>query len=247
MAVFAPRHVLTPDGERIAARPVSGSDSGWKPFYRVGGSAALATVALVVLQAPILILNPIPTTIAAHFAQLQSNKLIGLIDLDLVFLVSEVLSLFVLVGIYAALRRSRPVLTATALGLAIGSLMLYLAVNPTFSLLYLSDQYAAATTGADKAAFLAAGNALWANYQGTAFAMAFILGGASTLIMSIVMLRTGIFNRWTAYLGLVVGATMLVPPLPVLGTVAVVVAYASLLPLVAWELLVGVRLFRLAR
>lgn len=247
MAVIAPRHVLTPDGERITARHVSASDFGWKPLYRVGAAAALATVALVVIQAPILILNPIPTTIAGHFAQLQSNKLIGLIDLDLVFLVSEVLSLFVLLGIYAALRRSRPVLTATALALAIGSLMLYLAVNPTFSLLYLSDQYAAATTAAQKAAFLAAGDALWANYQGTAFAMTFILGGLSTLIMSIVMLRTGIFGRWTAYVGLVVGATMLVPPLPALGTFALIVAYASLLPLVVWELLVAYRLYRLAR
>ncbi len=247
MAVAAPRHVLTPDGERTTARPVSSSDFGWKPLYRIGALCALVTVALVVIQAPILILNPIPTTMAGHFAQLHNNKLIGLVDLDLVFLVSEVLSLFVLLGIFAALRRSRPVLTATALGLAIGSLLLYLAVNPTFSLLYLSDQYAAATTGADKAAFLAAGNALWANYQGTAFAMAFILGGVATLIMSVVMLRTGIFNKWTAYLGLLVGATMLVPPLPVLGTVALVVAYASLLPLVAWELLVALRLFRLSR
>jgi len=47
-----------------------------------------------------------------------------------------------------------------ALGLGLGGIALYFAVNPTLSMLYLSDQYAAATTDAQRSAFLAAGEAL---------------------------------------------------------------------------------------
>lgn len=61
------------------------------------------------------------------------------------------------------------------------------------------------------------------------------------------MLRSRLFNQWTAYAGLVFGAAMLIPPLPGLGTVGVDAAFLSLLPLVVWEALVAWRLLELAR
>ena len=224
----------------------SGADATWRLVYRSGGAAALAVVALVLIQAPLLILYPIPATVLGHFTQLRDNRPLGLINLDLIFLVSQILSSLVFVALFASLRRAREWLMTVALGLALTGIVLYVAVSPTFSLLYLSDQYAAATTDAQRASFLAAGEALWANYQGTAFGVAYILGGIATLLVAAVMLRTRIFGTWTAFIGLLVGATMLLPPLPAVGTVGVVVSYISLVPLVVWEVLVALRLFRLA-
>jgi len=134
-----------------------------------------------------------------------------------------------------------------ALAFSLGGILLYVAVNPAFSLLYLSDQYAAAATEAQRASWLAAAEALWANYMGTAFGVAYISGGIATLIIAAVMLRSVIFSRWTAYVGFVAGALMLVPPAPSFGTVGLVVAFLSLVPLVAWDVLVAWRLFHLAR
>jgi hypothetical protein len=231
--------------ERGARRP--GADPAWRRIYGLGGAAAIATVAIVLIQVPILIAYPIPTTIFGHFAQLHDTKLIGLIDLDLLFLVGQLLAVLVFVALFAALRQVNRLGMTVALGLALGGILLYLAVNPTFSLLYLSDQYAAATTDVQRASFLTAGEALWANYQGAAFGVAFILSGIATLVIAWVMLGSAIFTKWTAYVGFVVGATMLLPPLPTLGTVALVASYVSLAPLVVWDLLVGWRLLHLAR
>lgn len=223
------------------------AERSWRPIYRIGGWAAAAVVALVLVQAPLLILYPIPATVLSHFQQIQENKLVGLVNLDLVMLVSELLVAAVFVALYAALRRVGRLAVTVATGIGLSGILLYVAVNPTFSFLYLSDQYATASTEAQRAAFLAAGEALWANYQGTAFGVAYVLGGIATLILAWVMLRSAVFNRWTAYVGLVLGAIMLISPLPALGTVGLVASLLSLLPLVAWESLLAWRLLHLAR
>ena len=220
-------------------------DFSWKSLYKVGGIAALAVVAIAVIQAPIFILFPQPTTVIGHFTQFQSNKLLGLVDLDLILILAEACNVPILFALYAALRRFNPALLTIALTLGLGGIAFFFAVNPTFSMLYLSDQYAAAATDVQRAAFLAAGEALVANYNGTAFGLFFILSGVADLIIAAVMLRSGVFNKATAFTGMAVGAMLLVPPLPVLGMIALVLSYIVILPSMIWNILVAIRLFQL--
>src|SRR5215472_9086025 len=141
-----------------------------RPIFRIGAWAAIGTIFLVIANGVVLIFYPIPSTVLGHFQQIQDNNLIGLINLDLVMLVSEMLLVAVYIALYAALKRVSPVAATLGLGTALGGILIYIAVNPTLSFLYLSDQYAAASSAAQRASFLAAGEAVWANYQGTAFA-----------------------------------------------------------------------------
>lgn len=232
---------------RTDATYIENEDSSRKGIYRVGGIAALATVVIALLQAPIFILYPQPTTVLGHFAQFQSNKLLGLADLDLTLILAEALWIPVLIALFAALKKSNPSLMHIALGLGLSAVAFFFAVNPTFAMLYLSDQYAAATTEAQHAAFLAAGEALLANYNGTAFGLFFILGGIADLIMAAVMLRSGIFSKVTAIMGMIVGAMLLVPPLPPLGTFALMLSYIVILPSMIWNVLLGLRFLQLAK
>ncbi|HET9780579.1 MAG TPA: DUF4386 family protein, partial [Candidatus Dormibacteraeota bacterium] len=214
--------------------------------YRLGGAAAAGVVLLVIGPAPVLVTNPIPTTVLGHINQMNDNKLVGLIDLDVAFALSMILFVGLYVALFVALRRTNPVAATIGLGAGLASSVIYLAINPTLSFLYVSDQYAAATTDAQRAALLAAGEALWANYQGTGFAVAFVLSAVAILAFSVAMARSRTFNRWTAYIGLVLGVVMLVPPLPSFGTFGTIASYLSLLPLVVWNVLVAWRLFGLA-
>jgi hypothetical protein len=99
-------------------------------------------------------------------------------------ILAEACSILILLALYAALRRASPSLMTIALTLGLLGIALFFAVNPTFSMLYLSDQYQAATTEVQRATFLAAGEALWANYNGTAFGLFFVLCGVSYLLIS---------------------------------------------------------------
>lgn len=223
------------------------TESAWKLLLRVGAVAALAEIAIIVIQAPIFILYPQPTTVIGHFTQFQSNWLLGLLDFDLTLILAEAFSVLILLALYVTLRQASPSLMVIALTLGLGGLVLFFAVNPTFSMLYLSDQYAAATTDAQRAAFLAAGEALSANYNGTAFGLFFVFSGIAYIITAVVMLRSDVFGKTTATVGILMGVMMLVPPLPPLGMIGLALSYIVIVPSAIWNILVALRLFQLSK
>ncbi len=74
-------------------------------------------------------------------------------------------------------------------------------------MLFLSRQYAAAATEPLKAIYLAAGQAVLtihntATFLGAGFSFSFLLVSISGLIIAAVMLRSTLFNRATAYVGI---------------------------------------------
>jgi hypothetical protein len=209
--------------------------------------AALAQIAIIVIEAPILMLYPQPTSVQGHFAQFQSNILLGLLDLDLLLILAQVFTVLILLALYVALRQASPALMLTALTLGLLGIGLFLAINPTFSILYLSDQYAAAASEAQKTTFLAAGEALWANYNGTAFALFFIFNGLAYLLIATVMLRSHIFSKTTAIVGIIIGLMMLIPPLPRTGAIGLTLSYIVIIPSAIWSILIARQLFQLAQ
>jgi Domain of unknown function (DUF4386) len=221
------------------------TDSAWKPLYKVGGAAALILLGLIPIQIIIFIAHPPPSTVIGYFTLFQNNWLLGLLNLDLLYMLTMVLTVLIYLALYAALRRASPSFMAIALTLGLVGIAVYFASNTAFEMLSLSSQYAAATTDAQRSTFLAAGQAMLALYQGTAFDVSYVLGGVTSLIIAVVMLRSNIFSKGTAYVGLLMSVMMVVPP--TIGTIGLVFALISLLPLAIWFILIARRFFMLAQ
>jgi Domain of unknown function (DUF4386) len=216
----------------------------FRPVYRLGAWAALLTLALIPVQGVLFALHPPPTTVLGHFASLHEHPLLGLMNLDLLYLVTMLLPVLVNVAVYGALRAVSPGWMLLALVLALLSTSMYFGSGAAFEMLTLSRRYDAATTELDRTIALAAGEAVLARYQGTAYDVSYVLGAFPAVIVAWVMLRSSVFTRATAWLGLVTGVMMVLPP--TVGLVGMVAAFASLVPLAAWLVLVAQRLFRLA-
>jgi hypothetical protein len=217
---------------------------GWSGLYRVAGVAALGVVALIPIQAGVYILWPPPTTVLDYFSIFQSNVVLGMLDLDLLLIVDQLLIIAVLVGLYVALRCTDESVTliGTAAGV-IGAVLFIVSREATFSMLSLSQQYAVATSEPDRAALVAAGQTFLTAYNGTSFSLGYFLSGAAMLLVSTVMLRGALFSRATGIAGVVAGVTGLVPAS--MGMLGFVLSFISLLPLVVWLTLVGRRLLQL--
>jgi len=69
----------------------------------------------------------------------------------------------------------------------------------------LTDEWAAATTGAERSTLVAAGPARLAIYEGPGLGASVLLVMLSTLIVSGIMPRSGVFGRLTAAMGIVAG------------------------------------------
>lgn len=238
-AVVEPRRSAT----RTAAGEGSAAAS-WATLYRAAGWAAIVAVLLVPVQIAVFALYPYPDTVAGWFELLQDNPLAGLIDLDLLLVVDNVLLVVIAIATYVALRRVNPSVATMALGLWLVSLVLLIAANPAIEMLSLSHRFADATTEAERAALIAAGEALIATWEGTAFQVSYVVGQIAGVAMGWVMLKSPAFSRPTAYAliaGNIVGFGYYVP------MVGLVISAFSGVVLWAWFGLIARDFLRLAR
>jgi hypothetical protein len=220
--------------------------SHWKNLYRIGGAAALAAAVLGIIEIVIEIngssLTSTPTTVIDWFTLLQGDQLLGLAILGIFETAFFPLSTLMFLALYPALRRISQSLIAVAVVLNIIGTITYLATNPAFSMLSLSNQYAAATTETERTILLAAGQATLAMGQGTGANMTFILGSIAGLTASVLMLRSKAFGKATAIVG--IAGNVLGLPGSALGLT--VWTLNGLLMLV-WIIMVGFRLLKLPK
>ena len=240
--------------------------SVWKSLYRAGGVAALVAGVIfrrnLGVEISLFSAQKQPGDIIESFTLLQNNRLLGLIYLNIFDLVNYVLLVVVFLALYVLLRRASPGIMAVAAALGLLGITVYCASNTALSMLSLSDQYAAATTGAQRAALLAAGQALLAvnrftspgAHPGAGGYLSLLLVAASGMMISVVMLRSTVFNRATAYVGILASALdlaycfafLFVPGLDG-GLLAVSFIPAAGLFLMIWHILIGIRLYQLGR
>jgi hypothetical protein len=138
--------------------------------------AALITALLIPVQLAVFMAYPFPETVTGWFELLQDNPLAGLVDLDLLLVVDNVLLVVIALALYVALRPTSPSVTTMAAGLWLLAIAMFIAANPAVEMLALSDQFAAATSEAQRSAAMAAGQALLVGWEGTAFQVGYVLG-----------------------------------------------------------------------
>ena len=99
----------------------------WKDLYRIGGIASLLIAAGVVLAIVAYFIWPYKgnfTSMETIFATLQSDRLGGLISLDISMLLIAPLNILMFLGIYAALKRVNESWALIALMLALTAVVL---------------------------------------------------------------------------------------------------------------------------
>jgi hypothetical protein len=132
----------------------------WKSIYRLGAIAALMAVFFGVLEILITFLpggervSPELLTVPLWFERFQTNPLLELRNLGLVNIILTAFGLLLSFALFAAHRKVNPgwaglALVTSAIGGAV-----FFATNRCFSMLSLSNRYAAATNEIQRAADL---------------------------------------------------------------------------------------------
>jgi hypothetical protein len=230
----------------MSTSSVQKADSRWRWLYKIGGAAALFSVMIIPIQLIIFIVWGQPETAIGWLDLFQDNKFAGLLAFEILFVVNAVVGIATTLALYVVLRRVNESLMAIATVLALVEVAAFIVARPALEMLYLSNQYAAATTDAQKTMILAAGEAMLATFHGTAFHVGINLFSIFYLIVSIVMLQSNIFGRVTAYTGVV--AAILNWGLYVPGGIGLFLFTLSVIPFLAiWLILVARKLFQLGR
>jgi len=233
---------------------VETADSAYKSLYRLGGAAALVVVLLILGVVIGFTVYPQPSTVSDWFELFQSNKVIGLLDFWGLEVLMYAMFALVFLTLYVMLREADQGRMAIAITFSLLGVGIFLATNNPFTMLSLSDQYAAATTDAQRTTLLAAGQAVLANTSQRVvggFNVGLFLVSVAGLIVSSVMLQSSAFSRSAAYVGMLAWTLSLVDYLRQIVTQSATIALLVILPnalmLVVWFVLIGRRLYQLGR
>jgi hypothetical protein len=221
------------------------TDSKWKSLYKVGGVVALSEVVFFIPISIIAFLiwpPPIEGTVIEWFTIFQENSFQGLVSFDLLYLITNIVLIPVTLALYIALRRtSASLMLIATVAVLVGTVVL-IEARPAFEMLSLSNQYAATTTDAQRAIFLAAGQATLAAFNGTAYHVHYILGSIALIIVSFVMLRSTVFSKKTAYIGIVANIIAFGLYVPEIG---IYISAFSVVLYWIWYLLIARRFLKL--
>jgi len=220
-------------------------EENWKKLFTIGGAAAIGSVLLIPIQIMILTTWPPPTAIVDWFSLFQESWLLGLLSLDLLYILNNTLVIIIYLSLYVALKRENETWMSIAFLVGMVGLTIYYASNTGFEMLALSNQYADATSETMKAILLASGQTMMAIYKGTAFNLYYVLNCIALLIMSIVMLQSKVFGKAAAYWGLIAAILMSIPSTA--GTIGMIFALTSLIPWIVFSILIARKLFKLAK
>ena len=235
----------------------------YKGLYKAGAMAAL--IAAVIfrrnLDAEWILLrnvgpieigpSALPSIVIGWFALLQQNQILGLTLLNVFDIVNYALVGLIFLSLFAALRQISKSWMIIAAALCFVGITLYFATNQAFTLLSLSNQYAVATTDALRAMILTAGQAVLAIHHNASYAgrmyPSFLLVSIAGLITSIVMLRSNIFAKGVATIGILANSFCLCYYIVLAFAPAFVVIPICICAifLLIWYLLVGGRLWAL--
>jgi len=187
---------------------------------------------------------PQPSTIEGWFALFQKNPIIGLLDYDLLGIIIYIIVIPSILTLYILLRRVSQSWSIIAAALTLMGMATYFGTNTAGSMYSLAIQYVTATTDAQRAGLMAAGQAVLAIFLNSAFTTSFLIVSFSLLITSALMLRSNYFSRRIAYVGIIANIAAMGEYIPLPFAVMMVFGVMNGVGLGIWFTLIGSALYR---
>lgn len=225
------------------------TENGWRLLFRIGAVVGLLTAAALVDDIALSGMGAVPTTAEGWLAQLRDQPWLGLRNLDLLNATVAVIGLPFYLAICGAQRHAEPALSALGMLLVAVGATLFLAGNVALPMLELAGDCTDNCTAAAEA-LLARGE-----HGSLGILPGFLLSSIGTLVVAWTMLRTSVFGRLSAWLGLIGSTALLVYTVVVTaggepgGPQGVVMALALVggVLALAWQVRVSLRLWVLGR
>lgn len=222
-------------------------DPRWRDLYKAAGIAAIISEIVIILGLVTYAIwpySPGTETTETILLNLQSNPLGTLISLDLFLFIGNLFSILLFLALYISLKEVSESYALIVLVVGLMAVGFLIPARPLLELYALSGKYVVATTEVAKSHYLAAGEALLASFDGVGWFLNTLLGGLSLLASSVLMLRSKIYNKATAYTGIITNAMVCLFFIPVIGLLFL---FLSVPGYMIWYFQLGRKFFELAR
>lgn len=228
------------------------ADPQWKDLYTIGGVCGVFMTVLTIIAIGMYFVWPYKPGISSAldiFSTIRNNKFVGLMSLDIFMVIITIITIPFFLALYVALKKVNKSYALIALVFGLISCIVIIPARPIAEMFYLSNQYFAATTDVAKNQYLAAGEALSSLFNGTAWIIYFLTFGVDLIISSFLMLRTKMFSKTTAYMGIFlnIGLLSIFAGIPSFTQIATLLNLVTTIVGAIWNILVARTLFQLAK
>ncbi len=179
------------------------------------------------------------------FKGIQSSPLVFFMKLDPIVLFGTLLQLPVWLGLWAALRKTNASFATLALSMGFVSTVAVLPTRPLVELYSLAFLHAGTDVLSQKEVYLAAGEALLAQFHGTSWAISIMTGGLAAILFGVIMRQNPAFRLRTTLTMIGSGVGALFVLVPVVGIV--LLFFLATIGGVAASIFTGLDLIRLSR
>ena len=217
----------------------------WAILYRLAARLALVMLILIPVQVIIFVVFPIPETIDEFFSTFKGSWVLGLLHSDVLYIINNLIVAVMYIAFYLSLKKRGESLMLMALILGLLGVGVYMASNKAFELLSLSRGFSRAVDESTRNLYRAAGIGMLAEWQGTAFDVYYILNGIALVIMAFVMLKSPLYGKRTAKIGIAAGILMVIPSTA--GKLGLAFSLASLVPWILFAAMSAKVFFALGR
>ena len=178
------------------------TNSHWKGLYKISGVTTIAIMGFFLFDTVCWIaLGPYPSSAKDWFALLQENRFVGLLLLSFPTFFGTILYYLTFLGLYYILRPVNAAYAALAALSAFVGLTILIMTYFAYPIVYLSNQYAATPQAASRATLLMAAEVKLAT-TGMGLNIGGFFAEGALVTFSLLMLRSNVFGKGTAYLGI---------------------------------------------
>ncbi len=209
-------------------------------LYKLGGYAAFVIVSIIPIQIIFSSIFHAPVTALGFIDLFHTNWILGLLSLDFLYYVNNILLILFYIGLFAALRKVDFASMFVALIIGFIGIASYYASCVGFEMMSISNQYFLTESDELKKQLLNASIVLIAKYKGTSFDVYYVLNAITLMIISKVMFKSKSFGKVPAIWGLISGILMVIPSTA--GTIGLMFSFASLIPGFVFYILSGKKL-----
>jgi len=197
----------------------------------------------------------IPINSIDWFELINNHPFIGLVYLDFFNIVNYVLVAFVLIALFVILPKNNKKLALFALIVGISSIILYIIINNTFTMINLTNQYVSATTDSSKLEIALEAEKILLRYNPGLYKQGYLLyisqfGFAlSGEIYAILVLKNFNLKKWIKICGIISHGSLLIYFIPLIFVPDFAFIFIPLASpfLLIWYFCVGKYLIRKAK
>ncbi|HBS87748.1 MAG: hypothetical protein A2W91_11475 [Bacteroidetes bacterium GWF2_38_335] len=230
-----------------------------KSIYMIGAISTIIVLIGIIID--IVIGNitggnlaDLPQTAIGRFEQFNENKFLGLYNLDLLNVITQMILIPAYIALFIAHRNVNFIFSLMALIVFLFGSVIMVSNNVALPMYELSNKYFATSIESQKAFYAAAGESMLAKgaHGSSGIFIGFFIPNIAGLLMSIVMLQGRVFSRINAWIGiigsvLIMVYVILVNFVPGVETMATAFAMPGGLLLMTWMILFTIKLLKLRK